>query len=88
MLDEIGGESFRPNDVSIVEKEWISIIDCAHSSVHTDDIGIIVGNLANDEVTLGIKEIFFRMAAEKLINNAKGRKKLPKRIMRYCNSFS
>lgn len=82
MLDEIGGESFKHNEGSLVDKEWIHISDCAHSSIHTDDIGIIVGNLTNEEVTLGIKEIFFRMAAEKLINNAKGRKKLAKRIMR------
>ena len=52
-------------------------------TIHTDDIGIIVGNLTNEEVTLGIKQVFSRMAAEKLLNNARKRRKLPKRILRY-----
>ena len=83
VLDEIGGESFRAKEANLVQNEWANIISQAYNTIHTEDIGVIVGNLTNEEVTLGIKQVFSRMAAEKLLNNAKKRRKLPKRILRY-----
>ena len=83
VLDEIGGESFRAKEANFVQNEWANITSNAYTTIHTDDIGVIVGNLTNEEVTLGIKQVFSRMAAEKLLNNARKRRKLPKRILRY-----
>ena len=60
VLDEIGGESFRAKEANLVQNEWANITSQAYNTMHTEDIVVIVGNLTNEEVTLGIKTSVFQ----------------------------
>ena len=82
VLAEAGGDSFRSKETILAEREWAQILSTAESKTLTDNVRVIVENLTNDEVTLGIKQIFDRMAAEKVIKKMQVRRKLPTRILR------
>ncbi len=83
LLADVGEESFRVQESNIADKEWSRLTQAVHSDILTDDVRVLVDNLSNDEVTLGVKLIFQRMAAEKVVKNLQAKKKLPKRITRY-----